>query len=178
MYVGGKFHKIGTAGAYKLAAVNYSSGVLDTTFKPSVQIIVYGITLGPDGSVYAAEAGTGGRAVEYSSTGATGWTFTTDGDVRALTYYNGVVYVGGHFDNACKSANVGAHGLCLDGSVSRVKLAAVDAATGTLQAWDPQGNGIHGVFAVASSTGLGSVAASGEFTTLKGVAHGRFAQFH
>jgi hypothetical protein len=178
VYIGGKFHKInGISGTAKLAAVNPTTGVRDATFKPSVAILIYAIALGPDG-IFAAEGGQGGRAISYSSTGAPIWTFTTDGDVHALAYLNGVLYVGGHFDNACKDAVTGLHGLCIDGSNPRVKLAAVDASTGTLTDWNPTGNGIHGVFTMASSTTLESVAAGGEFTTIQGVSRGRFAQFH
>jgi hypothetical protein len=178
VYLGGKFHKIdGVSGTAKLAAVNPTTGAHDAAFKPSVAILVYAIAIGPNG-VYAAEGGQGGRAIEYSSSGAIMWTFTTDGDIQALGYLNGVLYVGGHFDNACKSALTGVHGLCIDGSIPRVKLAAVDATNGALSAWNPTGNGIHGVFTMAASASLGSVAAGGEFTTIQGVSRGRFAQFH
>ncbi len=85
--------------------------------------------------------------------------------------------MGGHFDHACADTNTGVHGVCLDGSVSRVKLAAVDGSNGALEPWNPSGNGVHGVFTMASNVSLGTVAAGGEFTTLKGVSHGRFAQF-
>ncbi|HEY1485424.1 MAG TPA: hypothetical protein VGF84_04930 [Micromonosporaceae bacterium] len=178
VYLGGKFHKIDSvSGTAKLAAVNPTTGAHDGTFKPSVAVLVYSIAVGPNG-VFAAEGGQGGRAIEYSSAGAIMWTFTTDGDVQALTYLNGVLYVGGHFDNACKSASTGAHGFCIDGSIPRVKLAAVDASSGTLTDWNPTGNGIHGVFSMASSSSLGAVAAGGEFTTIQGASRGRFAQFH
>jgi hypothetical protein len=178
VYIGGKFHKIdNVSGTGKLAAVNPTTGAHDATFKPSVGVLVYTVAVGPNG-VFAAEGGQGGRAIEYSPAGVNMWTFTTDGDIQALTYLNGVVYVGGHFDNACKSASTGALGSCTDGSVSRVKLAAVDATSGVLTDWNPTGNGIHGVFTMASSTILASVAAGGEFTTIQGVSRGRFAQFH
>jgi hypothetical protein len=178
IYLGGRFQQInGVKGTAKLAAVSPDTGVRDATFKPSVAILVYNIALGPTG-IYAAEGGQGGRAIAYSTTGAIQWTFTTDGDVAALTYLNGVLYVGGHFDHACKSALTGVHGFCIDGSFSRIKLAAVDGSTGALEPWNPIGNGVHGVFAMASNSTLGSVDAGGEFTALRGVSHGRFAQFH
>lgn len=178
VYIGGKFRKInGISGTAKLAAVSPDTAVRDATFKPVLQILVYDIALGPNG-IFASEGGQGGRAIAYSSTGKVQWTFTTDGDIRAVAYLDGVVYSGGHFDHACKSASTGLHGVCLDGSSSRIKFAAVDASTGTLLPWNPEGNGIHGVFTLAVNPALGTVAAGGEFTTLQGVSHGRFAQFH
>ena len=178
IYLGGKFHKINSiSSTSKLAAVSPTTGARDATFMPSLQILVYAIAIGPNG-IFAAEGGQGGRAIEYSTTGAPIWTFTTDGDAHALAYLNGVLYVGGHFDHACKSAVTGVKGLCIDGSFPRVKLAAVDATNGALLPWNPTGNGIHGVFAMAANPTLGTVAASGEFTTIQGVSRGRFAQFH
>jgi hypothetical protein len=178
IYVGGKFRQIdGLSGTGKLAAVDPASGARIAAFHPSLSILVYSIAIGP-GGVYAAEGGQGGRAVDYTTAGTPKWTFTTDGDIHAVTYLNGVLYTGGHYDNACKSAITGTHGFCVDGSIPRVKLAAVDAGTGTLLPWNPTGNGIHGVFALASDPSLDLVAASGEFTTINGASHGRFAQFH
>jgi hypothetical protein len=178
IYIGGKFHKInGISGSGKLAAVDPFTGVRDSAFKPVVSIIVYAIALTP-GGIVAAEGGQGGRAIEYSSAGTPIWTFTSDGDVHAVAYLGGILYIGGHFDNACVSSTTGTHGTCVDGSLPRVKFAAVDASSGTLTDWDPTGNGVHGVFTMLSNTSLGTIAAGGEFTTVGGVSRGRFAQFH
>lgn len=179
VYIGGKFHKINNVtGTSRLAAVSPTTGANDATFRPSVPVMVFSITVGGS-SVFVGLGGQGGRAEAFTSTtGAHQWTFTTDGDIQAVAYLGGVVYVGGHFDNACVDALTGTNGLCVDGAVHRVKFAAVDAGTGLLQAWNPQGNGINGVFTLSANAGLSTVAAGGEFTTLKGVWHGRFAQFH
>ena len=178
LYLAGKFRKINSvSGSGKLVAVSPTTGALDPAFKPTVPIAIYALAVGP-GGVYAAEGGSGGRAVDYTTAGAAVWTLTTDGDAQAITYFNGVVYVGGHFDNACKSALTGTQGHCTDGSVPRVKLAAADASTGALLDWNPSANGVHGVFTMAASVTLGTVAAGGEFTTVQGVSRGRFAQFH
>jgi hypothetical protein len=177
IYIGGKFHQIdGISGTGKLAAVTPDTGARDASFKPSVSVMVYSVALGPS-SVFAAEGGQGGRAVAYSTSGAAQWQLTTDGDIQALAYLGGVVYTGGHYDNACKSASTGTHGFCNDGSVSRVKLAAVDASNGQLTDWNPTANGVHGVFTLAANPTLGTVAAGGEFTTIGGQSRGRFAQF-
>jgi hypothetical protein len=178
IYIGGKFHKINSiSGTGKLAAVDPATAVRDGSFKPSVDVVVYGIAVGA-GSVWASLGGTGGRTISLTPTGALQWTFQTDGDQRSLSYLNGVLYIGGHFDHACSDTNVAAHGVCLDGSISRIKFAAVDASTGVITDWNPSGNGIHGVFVAAVNPSLGTIAAGGEFTTIGGVSHGRFAQFH
>jgi hypothetical protein len=178
IYLGGKFRKInGISGTAKLAAVSPDNATRDATFKPSVAVLVYQIAIGPNG-IFAAEGGQGGTAIGYSTAGAVQWRFTTDGDIQALAYLNGVLYTGGHFDNACKTASTGVNGFCNDGAIKRVKFAAVDATDGTLTDWDPAGNGVHGVFAMAANASLGTVAAGGEFTTLAGASRGRFAQFH
>ena len=121
--------------------------------------------------------GQGGRLVAYTDTGVLRWTATFDGDAQAVTTLGSTVYVGGHFDKACKTAKTGAQGVCVDGSDDRVKLAALDAIDGHLQDWTANGNGVLGVVTLASSATLGTVAAGGAFTTINGANHKRFAQF-
>jgi hypothetical protein len=105
------------------------------------------------------------------------WRLTTDGDVQAISVLRGTVVFGGHFDNACRSNRTGDHGKCLDGSTSRVKMAAVDAGNGKLLPWTANANGIEGVVAMAQDTGLGKIAAGGAFTAISGTSQQRFAQF-
>jgi hypothetical protein len=177
LYIGGKFHNInGAVKTSKLAAVN-PNGTLITSFKSSITVQVQDIAFGPN-TVYAALGGAGGRAVAYSLTGAVLWQATTDGDTQAVAYLNGVVYIGGHFDNACKSPIVAAvGGTCIDGSTSRVKFMAVDAVAGTLLPWDPHSSGVHGVIDFALDLSSGKLAAGGEFSTVGGVYQKKFAQF-
>lgn len=177
IYVGGKFHRInGAAGTLRLAAVGVASGRLDGTFKPRANVITYSIAAGPNGIV-AAHGGLGGKLISYTGTGAPRWITTFDGDPQAVVVMGGTVYVGGHFDNACRSGRTGNQGVCLDGAIPRVKLAAVDTADGDLQSWNARGNGVIGVLTLAANPGLGKIAAGGAFTTINDAVQKRFVQF-
>lgn len=178
VYLGGNFTALNSVtGTGRLAAVDAVTGARVPEFTPRIDARVWDLATGGDGSVYAAVAGPGGRTFALDGTGATRWIATTDGDPQAVTHLDGVVYTGGHFDRACTTPRVGDKGVCLDGSASRIKLAALDAGTGQLLAWDPRGNGVHGVFALAAHPGLGKVTAGGEFTTVGGVRWPYLARF-
>ncbi|WP_433373907.1 hypothetical protein ACQPZX_02835 [Actinoplanes sp. CA-142083] len=176
VYLGGSFHRTDdVSSTLRLSAVDATSGELDRGFRPSPPAVVYGIAVDGNG-VYAAMGGPGGRAAAFTTAGRTRWTRTFDGDAQAIAVLDGTAYVGGHFDRACTSGTTGAHGTCSDGSVSRVKLAAV-RGDGSLGDWAPQANGIVGVRTIAVDPAHGTVAAGGDFTTIGGRAQRRFASF-
>jgi hypothetical protein len=176
VYLGGSFHRTDdVSSTLRLSAVDAASGELDRGFRPSPPAVVYSIAVDGNG-VYAAMGGPGGRAASFTNAGRTRWTRTFDGDVQAVAVLDGTAYVGGHFDRACTSGATGAHGTCSDGSVSRVKLAAV-RGDGALAGWAPQANGIVGVRTIAVDRAPGTVAAGGDFTTIGGRAQRRFASF-
>jgi hypothetical protein len=176
VYLGGGFHKTNNvSSSLRLTAVHASTGVLDRGFLPKPPAAVYAIAVDPAG-VYAAMGGQGGRAVAYTSAGKARWTRVFDGDAQAITTLGGITYVGGHFDKACTTANNGAQGTCTDGSVSRVKLAAVDA-TGRLTSWAPRANGVVGVRVLTANTVRKAISAGGDFTTINGTNRKRYAAF-
>jgi hypothetical protein len=177
IYVGGKFHKVNATSGYdRLVALDPVSAAIVTTFKPKPSVIVYAITITPAG-VFTAHGGQGGKINAYTLAGVQRWSATFDGDAQAVAVRGSTVYAGGHFDRACRTPRTGDKGLCLDGSDDRVKLAALDTATGILQDWTADANGVEGVLAMATSPELGLVGAGGAFTTVDGRTQKRFAQF-
>ncbi|MFI5493404.1 hypothetical protein [Actinoplanes sp. NPDC051859] len=177
IYVGGKFHKVNSTKGYdRLVALNPTSGAIVTAFKPKPAVIVFAIAVTSD-SVYTAHGGQGGQGSAYTLTGSKRWTMAFDGDAQAVTTLGDTVYVGGHFDHACRTTRTGAQGVCLDGADDRVKIAALAMDDGHLRDWTANMNGIEGVLTLATNTSLGAVAAGGAFTTIEGASQKRFAQF-
>jgi len=174
---GGKFHNVdGVGGTGKARRAQPGHPARATHLQPIVAVLAYGIAVGP-GAVGVTPRWAAGRSGDafnperYPEVAA-----TTDGDVQAVAYLAGTVCLGGHYDNACQSANVGSTAPCLDGSCRGSKLSGRrryrrPAAVG------PAANGVHGVFTLATSTALGKVTAGGEFTPLHGVSRAYFAQF-
>jgi outer membrane protein assembly factor BamB len=177
VYLAGKFHALNnTRGTAFLAAVDPDQGRVIGRFKPKARQVVHAVAVTAD-RVYAGTGGSGGQGVAMNLDGRPLWRFTTDGDVQAIGVLRGTVVFGGHFDNACRTDRTAAHGRCVDGAISRVKMAAVRAHNGQLLSWSANANGIEGVVAFAQDMGLGKIAAGGSFTSISGEPQQRFAQF-
>jgi hypothetical protein len=167
VYVAGESTTLdGSAAASKLGAVDPVTGALDNSFKVRVPYRVFKLSVTPT-AVYVAADGNGGHLWSVALNGATNWIVTADGGFQAVTAVNGLVVAGGHFDDVCSTPAQGAQGTCLQGQVTRHKFLMVDAATGTLQSWNPDADSPLGDFALATSPDGSQVAAGGDFTQFK-----------
>ena len=176
IYLGGEFHRVnGSRSARRLAAVSPSTGALVSGFRPHAPATVMDVAADARG-VYTATGGAGGRAVEYSASGAIRWTHLFDGDVHTIAVMGGVAYVGGHFDRACRRTSTVRQLGCPGGYTARVKLAALDGR-GRLTGWNPRANGTIGTHVLATHPPRQRIAAGGAFTRIGGAGRERFALF-
>ncbi len=154
LYAGGTFTAIGGVTRSFISAVNPSTGAATGPTLAALEGRAISLDVSPDGaSLFAGLGDAANRVIAWNtSTGARRWRQVTDGDVQAVRYQGGNVYFGFH------------EGFGADRSV---RLMAVDAGTGALEAFRPTVNSFYGVWAIdASATAL---VAGGEFTTVTGV---------
>jgi hypothetical protein len=176
VYLGGNFKRVnGVTGTVRLAAVTATTGKVVLGFRPKPPANVLDVAVDLKG-VYASTGGAGGRAIAYSTAGKVRWVRLFNGDAHTITTLAGTTYVGGHFDTACRSASTIRQLGCVNGSVSRVKLAAIDPH-GRLSGWNPRANGVVGVRVLATNGALRQIGAGGEFTAIGGVKRERYASF-
>ena len=177
LYVGGAFDHMNGKLANHLAAVKTGgSGAIAKKFHFHPNYPVFSLALaGP--TLYVGGAGNGGHvtAVTFKTSRAR-WDILTDGDVRAITLRQGIVYVGGHFNNYCQNhQGDGGNPLHCVTPTGRRKFLAVNQATGNLTNWNPIGNSVQGVFAIRSNKS--SVMAGGSFSVVHGVNQQGFVRF-
>jgi hypothetical protein len=152
---GGFFNTVNGSAQAHIVRLNAATGAtLSWTYHSSAEVV--GLVTGSDGNVYGAIAGGGGKVRSWTSTGTLRWTVYTDGDVNAVTYYQGQVIAGGHWI------------YMTNGTVYLPRLAAFDAATGAPDTtWVPKPNKQIWAFATDGNT----LAIGGVFT---GVSNGTY----
>lgn len=162
VYAGGSFTAIGGADRPYLAALSASTGRA-TSWRPHGSRTVLGVAVSADGSrIYAGGAGSGGQLASYETgSGRQRWARDLDGDVNTVAVSSTTVYAGGHFHRA--------------NGASRERLAAFDAATGSLDPWNPGANSLNGVYSLAVTSSR--LYAGGDFTVIGGVSQPRLARF-
>jgi hypothetical protein len=176
IYVGGAFDHMNGKPANHLSAVKTAgSGAIAKKFKVHPSFPVFSLALaGP--SLYVGGAGNGGYVAAYTfKTSHRRWIAVTDGDVRAITLRQGIVYVGGHFNNYCQGGTGTGTPLICTSPTGRRKFLALNQATGHLTNWNPIGNSVQGVFAIRSNKT--QVMAGGSFTKVHGVNQQGFVRF-
>ena len=171
LVIGGNFTHVDGSSQNHIAAVSPTTGAtLPWTTHTSYGIVA----LAADASgVYAAGAGTGGNFAAFNpSTGLMTWQGGTNGNVQAITVFNGEVYAGGHYTTYCGPQ--GGQHTCTN-PIARSKILAVDESTGALQSWAPSVNSALGVFALDG--GAGYLELGGDFTKVAGTSQQGFAAF-
>ena len=124
--VGGTFSSLDGVDVHRLGSVGAVSGDV-TDWRPQFPPAV--VSLGVDrNGVFVGGIGDGGNFASFDlGTSATRWLGGTDGNVQAVALYDGIVYVGGHFENYCGAAP-GTH-LCPT-PTPRSKALAIGSLTG------------------------------------------------
>jgi len=82
-----------------------------------------------------------------------------DGDTPGCDLRGNVLYIGGHFNYVAKACPCTATNAAV-----RHHVAAVDAGTGALLAWNPGANSNHGVFTITADPNSAAVGFGGYFT--------------
>ena len=172
VYVGGGFTTIDGASQNHIAALQVSNGAPSPTFTHHLAYGVVDLAVDSTGLFVAGAGGGGNFANLNPTTGAVAWQGGTDGNVQAIAVMDGEVYVGGHYKNYCGPQG-GMH-TCAS-PIVRLKLLAVDEATGALTSWNPHANSTLGIFALAGSGGRLGV--GGDFTKIAGINQQGYAVF-
>jgi Ca2+-binding RTX toxin-like protein len=177
IYVGGLFNTISVNGVAtrteKLTALDATTAAVDPVFKPATPNHIIAMDVS-GGNVYV---GTGDNLEGMESfdgtTGQLRWSVPGGhpdpraGDVQAITVWGDTVYAGGH-------------GILI-GGLTRQRIFAADASTGTILPWAPEinagdNNGL-GVWALGKDRLRNRLYVGGEFTQVTGQPRQRFAQF-
>jgi hypothetical protein len=171
LVIGGNFANVDGGSQNHIAALNPTTGA---TLPWGTHTPYDVVALASDSAgVYVAGAGTGGNFAAFNpSTGSMTWQGGTNGNVQAITVFNGEVYAGGHYTDYCGPQ--GGQHTCTN-PIARSKILAVDETTGTLQSWAPSVNSALGVFALDG--GAGFLELGGDFTKVAGTAQQGFAAF-
>jgi hypothetical protein len=175
IYVGGAFDHMNGKKANHLSAIKTSTGAIAKKFKVHPSYPVFSLALAGK-SLYVGGAGNGGHVAAFRfKTSTRRWDAVTDGDVRAITLRQGVVYVGGHFNNYCVGGTGTGNPLHCTTNTGRRKFLALNQATGHLTSWNPVANSVQGAFAIRGTRT--SVLGGGSFTIVHGQAQQGFVRW-
>lgn len=135
VYVGGQFHQLGAQPRRSLGSVDMATGQA-TNWNPNVAGLVTAMAISGSAMYVGGRfAAIGGQprsniaAVDTESGLTTTWNPGANGQVASLSVSDRAIYVGGGF--------LFDGGFTAIGGQARNALAAIDAATGVVTAWDP-----------------------------------------
>jgi hypothetical protein len=172
LYIGGDFTSVGGQARTKsIARIDPVTGAVDPTFQPAPTNMsgyspVFDI-VSDSNNLYLSAAGSGGACTALTAaTGAAVWSHHANGDMQSVRLIGSTVYCGGHYSGTAS----------FDG-LTRNKIAAVDAATGTILSFAPNVNSALGVWSMGSQPGDSTLYLGGDFTKVGGVAQQHFAMF-
>jgi hypothetical protein len=172
LYIGGDFTSVAAQSNTKsLARIDPLTGAVDPSFQPAptnqtAYSPVFDITSDTN-RVYVAAGGSGGACTALTaSTGAAVWSHHANGNLQSVRIIGATAYCGGHFSGTAS----------FDG-LTRYKLAAVDAATGSVFAFAPNVNTALGVWSMGAQPGDSTLYIGGDFTKVAGVFQAHFAMF-
>jgi hypothetical protein len=181
--VGGSFTQIRNAGSSAtinqkyLFAYDKTTGKIDTAFRPTLNSLVYALSPGPSGTVFAGGMfstvnGAANRGlVRLTAAGKRTGTFKiSSGYVRDLITRGTQLYVGGQFTNV--------------NGVARSRLARLDTATGKVDSkinfafGDPINGGALKIYDMALSPDGTKLVATGSFMQVDGKSRMQVAMFN
>jgi hypothetical protein len=159
--VAGSFTQINGSSSDHIARISTGGTRLSWSYASSSEIS--GLVTGGDGNVYGAIQGGGGRARSWSPTGSLRWTTWFDGDANAITWFQGQVIVGGHWDYS------------QGGGTYVPKLVALNPSNGSIDtSWVPHPNKqVWSLSSDGTNLGIGGI-----FNTVHGGVYRRVAIFH
>ena len=174
VYIAGIFYDVGGVSRMGIAAVDATSGALDTSWDPEpVNGFVSAVAVsGSNVYLGGGFTGLGGQTRSYAGevTGATSstsvaallqWNPDLASAVSDIAVSGSTVYIGGEFSGADD----------IGGSATRNYLAAVDATTGAPTSWDPEPSGnVDAIFPTGDT-----VTIAGGFAGVNGVARSNAA---
>ena len=174
IFIGGAFTRINsTSDTSYVAAVSPTNGA-SVSWNASSLALVYDLDVSA-GRVYAASGGAGGRVYSYrDDTGSSVWSHRANGDIQAVHYNDGSVYVGGHFElqgtcRTCKPVAFASHNL-------NTMLGKVAASDGRLDTnFHPYFTGVPGVWTILRTGNQLHV--GGSFTKAGGRSQQGYARF-
>jgi hypothetical protein len=153
--VGGEFSTLSGAARSGLGLVSPTSGnAVGPTFAGSVRPMLTVSWSGDGSALFGGSGNSNNLAARWNpGTGALGWHFSVGGDVQAIDFYNGDVYVGFHDNYQGNTA---------------IKLLGVNASSGAISgSFRPTFNQFFGVRTI--SAGPWGLVVGGQFTTVSGV---------